>query len=58
MQLEIYDDDVEHSSNETNDESPASPLQEQISKGRKFVWKHWNTVKVIMNKPKTSSTFF
>jgi hypothetical protein len=47
MQLEIYDKPEGQSKSAKPDDYPPTSLEEQISKGRQFVWKHSDKVKVI-----------
>ena len=47
MQLEIYDPPLEKSENSKPEDYPPTALEEQISKGRKFAWKHSDKVKVF-----------
>ena len=46
MQLEIYDQPMDESKSRKSEDYMPTALEEQISKGRKFVWKHSDKVKV------------
>ena len=48
LKLEIYDKPVEKLNSSKPDEDERTALEEQISKGRKFVWKHSDKVKVFL----------
>lgn len=46
IKLEIYDKPEKQSGNEKTEDYQTTALEEQISKGRKFLWKHAEKVKV------------